>query len=235
MQKSKKKKWLFVFLILFFGITRVNAECDNAKIVELSKQANNIQTNYEVKEEEFPLANENESESGEDSYVLNFVYLNVYNITQDIYVKIYDKESEYNEEIHFDDTDNGTYTLKIENVNKIKNFSIDVYSEDPCTVDLLRKVSITTPMHNELHDLSACEGSEAYYCEEWTTVEVNETPESVVQKEMKNGSREEVEEPGQSFWEKNKGIIIGVGIFALIAMAIGVGFTMIKRKRSRAI
>ena len=237
MQKSKKKKWLCLLLMLCFGITRVSAACDNDKLVELSRQANNIKANYEIIEEEYELEDYDveELEVGTGIYLANYVHLNVHNITKDIYVKISDDSGEYEEEIHYSDTEDGTYSLRIDEGSIIRHFSINVYSENPCTVDLLRKIEVITPMKNEYHYLPACEGSEAFYCQEWVNVEVTLSSAEIMEKEIKRFKEHEEVQEEPDFWEKNKNILITGTIIVFGVAIVGVGFAMIKRKRSKAI
>lgn len=251
MQKSKKKEWLFLLLVFCFGITSVNAACDNDKLVELSRQANNIKTNYELTEimydieteeimdpEDSEYTREELDEMGQDSPYgfKNVVTLNIYNISENIYAVLHDTTTNDKKEIHYDDTDDGTYSELITNVSKPRTFNIEIYSEDPCTVDLLRKIEQITPMHNSYYYMPVCNESDAYYCQEWSTVDILISEEEVRDNELKkqiSNSQKVLEE--ENFWEKNKNIIMIISIVAVVVIILGVGFTMIKRKRSRAI
>ena len=250
MQKSKKKEWLFLLLVFCFGITSVNAACDNDKLVELSRQANNIKANYEITEALFDLSNDSLMDPDDSEYTkqeliemgqdapygyLNVVKMNVQNITEEVYIRITDTFNSETTDVHYDDTDNGTYSILITDVSSIRKYKIDVYSENPCTVDLLRSLEVITPMHNELYYLTVCEKSDAYYCKEWSTVEIEMTEDEVREKEFKKQVSNSQKVLEENFWEKNKKMIVTISIVAVVVIILGVGFTMIKRKRSRAI
>ncbi len=247
-----------LILSFFFGIKLTNAvsTCGYDEQVELSNVASTIQANYEVKSvvlngdmevvDGIPL----EEARKEDSEYFEGKLMSVYitNITDKVYIQITNDKG-MNKTYQYSDTNNGTIIFDGGDMNQIINYNITVLSNHRnCYGEVLRKISLTTPMVNYRAYSYLCQPIPNFeYCREYITAPfmASDTEiENVLATEYekaRNKQLEEENEKNKSFWDKigdfvsdNQTIIIAVVVVIVIIGAL-LTIVIIKKRRSRVL
>lgn len=250
--KKFGKLFLAVFVAIFSSITIVNAasKCDYNEQVELNNAAANIKASYEEAEGKVSEEDLLPNDSGEIE-VITYEYfkISVYNLSEDFYLKI---TNDYNDEVkylYYQDSESGVVTYDWNNLDKVTNFTITVYSSNNtgCPNEEYRVIYLTTPRYNEFSELSKCIGNEDFYlCQKYSLEEeVNleefddklekfENNKEIVEDEKHDDSNKTLSEKIGDFIQENKVTII---IISTIIVLGGVVTTVIviKKRRSRLI
>lgn len=252
-----KKRGYFIGLILATWMLFPNvifAACDYSEQVKLSSEAANVKFNYEAgvfktgrqeepaeyitpgtyDEEGNFIPDENFEVPLIDETVIE-KRLHIYNITENIYVVLHNDL--YNEETtyHFDDTDEGIieWTENNDALNERVHYTLSIFAEDTyCATSSLRKIELTTPQFNPLSLYDFCEGSSEYYCEQFSLVDINVTPEDMMKKYQKAEESSQEPETHEEDFMKSYGLYIILGIVAI--GVIGVIAFVIFRKTQRS-
>jgi len=236
-----------VGLIAFFGIIPlVNAAstCNYETQIKLRQAANNVNVNQETGWHgtgEFE-ESEVEEETGNTEFEIMDVYSNVsiYNITEDIYIEITNKNDAEIKRYYYKDTKDGSISWTID-AYEITNYEIKIFSnETDCLGEEYRKIDLTTPKYNNHHGMPYCNDNKEYYCAEFITQEINMTEEQLKKRaeedELKRNSEERPNEE-----KKNKnfleiyGIYIVLGITVVIVIGVCIRVLLVKMKRSKTI
>ena len=106
-----KKILLILSFILTFSLTNVSAStCDSATMKKLKDKANNIKVSYEV--EIKTVENENyRIDGGNKTMEVSNIIIDLYNITDDVFVIISNDIDNTKKTIVYSDTDSGKYKL----------------------------------------------------------------------------------------------------------------------------
>lgn len=246
--KKFKNGVIVLFLCLFGFVGVANAECDNQTIIDLNTKAANVKATYDTKqivvdEDGNPVSNADASQTEEQDSeysTIDTADIEVLNITEDLSFTITNTDDKtVIGNYSYSDTTDGTFTYQLKDLDKIRNFSIEIYSNNSsCVGTKLRTVTLTTPKYNSYSELSACYGSTEYYCQKYVTVDINMTTDEIIKKAIDSKTTDETENKDQtteqSFWSKYKLYII-IGSIVIILAGVGVGFTVVQRKRSRAL
>lgn len=189
----KGKQILFLVFALTVMMKGVNAECDYETQVKLATEASNVKTNYEVKDivinwqtgEEVTGVTEDEVDDDDSVYVREKkIMVSLYNITSNMIVTITNGDG-MNEEITYEETNNGTYTFDGGYLENIINYDIKITTNNPsCSGDELRTLNLQTPKINDYHYLTACEGVDDYYCQEFIDFDLNMSEDEIISKAL---------------------------------------------------
>lgn len=166
---------LTIFLSVIF-VTNVNAEedttCNYNSKAYLNKLAYNVTANYSIRQDEV------------GKY---YIQVNIYNITEDIYIYMTSTKNTKMEEMQIlpQMTNNGTYNFRVDDIDNIITYELKVRTyKYGCTGDL-RKITVVKPKRNDISDLAICKNSELKdysYCKEWITSYFSETREEIIKK-----------------------------------------------------
>lgn len=225
----------------FNGIVNAESSCDYETQVKLRQEATNVKANYEVgwygsgvmEPAEFP----SEDSPGEFEIKEPLVKNAIYNITENLYVEITNKNTDSTEVYYFRDTDNGTIEWETD-VEDIINYEIKIFSNHPdCPGEEIYKIPLTTPKYNKHHPMTYCNNNNEYYCKEFITQEINMSSEEVHQMALEDELKrtkeiKEEEEKKESFWQKYKIYFIVVGVLALLGVLITVILRIWKRSKT---
>ena len=178
-----KKCLLAIFLIIIcFITTNVYAECSYAEIVEVNTDASYVNAGY--------------SFAYDANGAVGGFELTIYNLTQNMYVKldimeetpnITDIDYKPHQEtrlITYADTTLGVFNLQTTELNKIWKYSFNVYSLSSYTgcSKKLKTINVTKPRKNSYSELDICKHRELanyFYCKKWSTQEFNKEPTEV--------------------------------------------------------
>lgn len=173
-----KKFWVLVLTIFSTIIlaNNVSAEedttCNYNSKAYLNKLAYNVTANYQIRRDD----------SGK-----YYFEISIYNITEDIYIKMISTKNNVTEETQIipQMTNNGIYTFKVDDIESIITYDLIVRTyKYGCTHDL-RKLTLIKPKRNDISDLEICKNNELEgytYCQEWITRYFTETREEVIKK-----------------------------------------------------
>ena len=235
-----KTGFIFIFILLFLIMPNkvlAVSSCDYADQVNLSTQAHNIRTNYELKE----IATGNQIEADDGSGMEDETYIgveiSVYNVTEDIYVVISDSKGGEPKEYHFEDTDNGTIKLLRGNdgLTDIVTYHVSIRSDiSDCYGEEYHSIDIITPMYNYFSSEPLCADSTKYYCQEYITQDLNMSYADFVAQATKDLQKEDGEEQEDNQTNNNNAQIVLYVVIGLITIGIGVTTFVVFRKKQRS-
>lgn len=248
----KKIRCILLTLFCFFlGVSIVDATCEASESNKLNSLAVNVKANYEVVQKEVPIdENFNYPDGLTDEEMNNYVpyrnYFNIYitNITEDLYVKVTNQNTNETKTYSYDDTTNGVVSFEEPVFVEITNYTITVYSsaKTNCPDSKLYTLYLTTPMYNSFSESNICEGIEDFYlCHEYLSVETsfeNFYELTTKYREGKiDGNGDEINDSdGQNAFTRliteHKGIVIAVAIVIVVG---GIVTVIIVRKQRRKI
>lgn len=234
------RKMIGMFLILFcFNILTVHAACDYETQNDLRVKASHVTASSNVedietgKEISAPWADENGNQDNIKEVITTSIS-SIYNITEDLYITVENKNTGEITTYSYNDTDNGSITWKTTDLTHIIPYEIKVYSNNQdCQGEELNKMEIVSAKINEHSLMSYCYDLDTYYCRRYITEEINIPEEKVV--EMANTEREKIkknesieEKKEENIWKKYKYVLFG-GLGLII---IG-GFIVVLMKRKQ--
>lgn len=116
-----------------------------------------------------------------------YFVISVYNITNEVYVSMYDKTSRVGNNvtnIYYKDTNRGTYSFEVRDITSIIEYEFTIRADSyGCAYDV-REFVLIKPKKNDLHDLSICQHDETkdyIYCQEWFTENYKITREKMIE------------------------------------------------------
>ena len=250
----KKLKALIFALIFFFASSSyAYAVCDATETNELSRAAVNVRASYEEAQiladpEDYTPPDGTDIEEAPDVYYLVFrIYIT--NLTEDLYVEVYNDVTDETETYTYADSDNGTVTIDWDGVRDITNFTIRVYSSDNtnCAGTELHSLYLTTPRYNSYSSYEMCDGAEDFYlCYQYLTIEDVPFDEFVSSLERYKAGQiddegNEIVEPEPEeeggFVQFLQDHLVAIIIIVVVVVACGVTVTVIivKKQRSRIV
>ncbi len=238
-----KKKLLFLFFTLMFvSLTNVKADCSDARTLELSSLANNVNVGME---KELRAVDEYTAyETGEKvKDVFPAFYVTVYNLTKDLNVAITREETQKTGYLTYKDIDeDGVLYIDAGVADMVKNFTVKIRSNDSnCKNKVLKTVTVTTPMYNLNSQYDVCKDNMDFnMCKEFTTVDYSDITQDQFHEELEKYKEEKAKEEKREnsifnkiakFISKYRWIFITV---IIVAVAFAVVY-FINRKKSRLV
>ena len=217
------KKICFGILCFFCLITVSHAECSYEEQVRLATEASNVNAVYEAgnygtgeyERGEMP------DENGNYEYEITElkVIVNVYNITENMYVLVRNENTNEEDIYYYSDTENGTLTWERTDLDNIVEYTISIYSNNSdCQGNLLRNISLITPRYNDYSTYTYCDGLDVYYCQEFVTTDLGMTEDQIYQDAIK--LQQEKEEISEQKSEENTIDWSSIILYGLIAILI---------------
>lgn len=244
---KNKLKFLLALLVTVWGMNGVKAAtCELERQSQLSAIAYNVNYDYVEYKEENTTAS---GTSGDYGTTVNPVYqygfnINLYNITDDVYVKLTDQNSGSSYNLFYANSKDGTITIDAGYSTEVKIYNVEILANDNnCKGSSLRTFTITLPRYNFYSNFDVCaEIPEYYYCQTYLT-----TDDDISYTDLNKGIAEYKEQQAkekkqEEFNNSAVGVtlsFIGKYKFYIIGAAVVVGglitFVVIKKKRSRLI
>ena len=116
-------KKILLFIFVFFSINAnvfAESKCSYTEQAELLNKAANVKANYEVKSEILKFS-DMEAE-------IDYFNISVYNLTEDFYVTIKNDYDNSSKTFRFSDAKDGVIEYRWDNLEKVTNFTIEVFS-----------------------------------------------------------------------------------------------------------
>ena len=171
------KKILLVFsFILMISFNNVwAATCDNTEMKKLNAVASNIKISYEV--ETKTVENENyKIDGGSPTMEVPNIIIDIYNITDDIFIIASNNINSSKKTIVYADTDNGKYKLDtFDNFNALGTYTFDIYAKnEPCKPRKLKSIEFVKPIENPFYRTEECKNNlDIPFCTQFVT-EINQ-------------------------------------------------------------
>ena len=232
------KKYIFLLLnIILFSISfKVNAStCSNERVMELTSLANNVNADYDMYDVYL-------SDTEEDELTVQAFRIRIYNITNDLNVKV--SSDRYRDlYYHFSDmSSDGILYVDSGYPDEITNYEIYVRSNDSnCQNEVLRTITVTVPMRNRFADTEECKNNREYYmCEEYTTSDFSNVSSSQfmekVNEYVANKEKKEAENQRNLLKEflniirRHKTMLIIFGIVLVLFIIISIIVIRVRRR-----
>lgn len=236
----KKAVTLFIILLIFPLQSRAASVCSYKEQTEINKKIANIKVSYNIETEE------KSSITGLNTK-RDYVNIIILNMTEDFYLRITNEIDDTEKIIYYDDTTEGRYNYRWDNLLDVTKFNIEVFTTDmvACPDELFKTLYITTPKYNELHEAYICsEYDDFELCQKYITTTETITTQSFnkklekfkIKKEQENVEKPEKEESKSTFYDeliiflRKYGLIIG-GSFLSLLIIIALIKAILKRKR----
>ena len=157
---------LFLIFLSFIFVINVNAECSYQERKELLNEAKNVEAYFEpdLKNNKF-----------------NF-YL--YNLTDNIFVKLENLATNQSIEIHNYNLEENYYTYVEDNISEKISYRVSIYSNKvECYANKLTSKTINKGILNKFYNESVCVGAEEYiYCQPFLDNEITISDSEVIKK-----------------------------------------------------
>lgn len=234
--KKNIYKIFAVLITLFIFTNNVNAECSYQERKALLNSTKNVTYNMNVatKEVELQMVNPSTDEVELKKIETNYFQMNITGVTEDFFIKITNNFN-YDEVIVNDtNTENGAYTLDIENIDDIYTYTLTFYStNDNCYAEKITSKKIKKPKENTIYYYSICSNEEVKdnkYCAQFIDSDFNKSEDEIIQylSSIIDGETEqkEIEEEKKSIINTLKNYwyipvtIIGIALVILIIIFI---------------
>lgn len=233
------KKIAGILLAVVLSVTNVNAAslCSYKETTELNKIASNVKATYEMVEKTIHFDDKDATKE--------VVVISIFNITEKVYVVVKNNYDIIERTYTFKDTKEGIAEFEWENLDKVTNFTIEVYTTNKtnCPYERLKTTYLITPRFNEYFNREACnENPDFYLCQKYVNFkEVDETSFLNQLENYKKGniddSGEKVEEPELTMIDKIINFINNYKLYILGGIAITISLSLIiyrsKTKKQR--
>jgi len=224
--------------------TRVNATCDYETQVKLAREAANVEAVYEVGL--YGTGEYDESEIiGEDGNPILYeideqlIVASIYNITENLYVVVTNKNTKEERIYHYSDSDKGVVSWKESDFEEVQTFEIAIYSEHTdCSGTELKKFEFKLPKYNIHSAMAYCYNVDTYFCKEWITEPLNMSDDDIEAKGFQEQfkaeeiKKEEEKKEENNFWKKYSIYII---LSAILLLGVTTVVIVIKKQRSKVL
>ena len=233
------KKVLVILSILLLGMNNVKADsCSDSELAKLRSEAENVKVSYDELEDAFDYVVP--ADDGNPSKTIKAyrysIKMNVYNITNNIYVVETNDKNNDEKYIKYSDTENGKYSFTSDDNKNYINYTFKVYSNtNNCSAKLLRTITIKKPKYNDNYAYVICkENPEVPICKRFITEDINMEGKDLVS-EVNKYLEDEKNSDNKSgsnldFFVNNKWYFIGA-IGGLIA--VWIAYVIINKERGR--
>lgn len=221
---QKKLVLVFMPIIMFFSfINFAYAECDYETKAKINNAAGTIKAEYQTFEYNNNYYDETYGEEVSESYWYGLIH--IYNLSDDVYVKVIDNNGNSKDYTSDDVAADGVIYVGTGMANEVKKYKIEVYATDPsCIDDVIRTIDITIPRYNVFSTYSQCdEYPDYYYCSEF--VFLDNIPETEFYRGIEDyAERLEAEKNNQGIISQTAELIKNHwGALLILVVCIGIG------------
>jgi hypothetical protein len=168
----KKILLVFSFILMISFNNVLAATCDSTELKKLYSIANNIKVGYEVETKTVENANY-EVDGGSPTMVISNIIIDIYNMTDDIFIIASNNINNSSKTIIYSDTDNGKYKLDTyDNFNALGTYTFDIYAKnEPCFPQKINTIEFAKPIENPYYYTKECkENLDIPFCAQFVTV-----------------------------------------------------------------
>lgn len=244
------KKFSIIVLALITILTSqkfVNAEssCSYSEQVEFNNLAANVKSTYEAVDIYDGKTIDIDGTGNEVDNSVRGLRISILNITDDIYIKLKNKNTNEEKTYYYKDTTNGTLTFDTIDVLEVTEYTVEVYANKySCAGELYRTFTFTTPRYNRFSLYTVCNDNPGfYYCQEFVqSAEISlEDISTLLIKYQDQQKQEEEQEENKGLWDKIKEfykehtIAINIGASVLVIVGVTSTVILVKKRRSRVL
>lgn len=219
----KKISFFLVAVFTLFISINVNAECTTQDLEALDIYAANVKASYDLIDNSVKKSITEDGETKE-FIIPNFAFnISIYNIVNDVYVKISNDVDDSVITVKNSDTSNNVYSFANNDFTNTYVYTIEVYSNNPaCGDKKLKTINLNKPRYNVYSETDYCQNSAAQICHKF--VSTNEiTYEDFLERISENNEKKS--EPKQSkiktfLSENNKRIAIIAVLITFVVVLI---------------
>lgn len=211
---------LFVILLSFILVINVNAECSYQERKELLNEAKAVEAYFEP-----------DLENNKFNFYL-------YNLTDNIYVKLENLKTNQSIEIHNYDLEDNYYIYVEDNISEKVTYRLSIYSNKvECYANKLTSKNIYKGIINKFYSENVCKGAEEYiYCQPFLENEITISDSEVIDKineykeSLKIVEKQEVVESNflfdfiKNYWKY-------ILVFVITSIVISVGVLTVKKRK----
>ena len=241
---------VLAFILFWPSIIKAASSCSYSEQVELNSIAGNVKASYDVIEIKTGKAvNPDAPGMPEIDIYKKGLKIKIINVSNDIYLKIINKNTNEEKTYQASDLQDGTIVFEYNDVNTITTYAIEIYANKySCNGELIRTFDFVTPQYNFYSELEICnQYPDFYYCQEFVTVGENISYDAFLNKveelkeEKKQEEIEKEEIKNKSFLKKlkdlyyNNKIVINLIGCVIVVGGLTTTVIIIKKKRSRVL
>ena len=168
----KKILLVFSFILMISFNNVLAATCDNTEMKKLNKVASNIKVSYELETKTVENANY-KVDGGNPTMEVSNIIIDIYNMTDDIFIIASNNINNNSKTIIYSDTDNGKYKLDTyDNFNALGTYTFNIYAKnDPCFPQKINTIEFAKPIENPYYHTKECkENLDIPFCAQFVTV-----------------------------------------------------------------
>lgn len=234
------KKILYLIAPLLF-MPNVFAECDYSTQVQLSTDAANIKTKYEVATGELDKSLYLGCEGGGDDCDVSYNYylISILNLTDNYYVKVTNDQDKTTKTFtKADANEDGIVEFKWDNVSNVTTFTFNIYSSSKTKCPNKKQTTkyLTTPRKNFYSSFDICSDmQDNYLCEEYVTYDNVDFDSFLQMLDEAKEKKANENEKNKSLWQKIVDFIVTYkwwfisGVVLVIVATLAV-VTIIRKK-----
>ena len=243
-----KRKILVILLnIIAFsviGLKNVSAAaCTLEQQVKVNNEAGLV--SYSVQPFEYHYSNPDVSAENKDSdetQISGYLgMLEIYNLTDNIYVTVADSNENSQTKYTYNDSADGTVSLSTGSMEYLKNYTISIFaSNEDCSKNAIRTIDVVVPRENRYYYSDYCENYPDYfYCSQFLNLEEISQDDfnrgikeyAKTHKSATNDNRKEGIIEVTADFAKNNWLIIAIVI--IVILGIIAGAIVIKNKKRK--
>ena len=240
-----KRKLFLLLILLFFTYQKVNAvsSCTYKEQANLNSEVAQIKIKYEEKTEAMDPSLYSCGEAGEGCVVTkSFFGLTILNMSENFYLDV-KNDNDFSNTFTYDDVKGGVITFDQKEVDKVTNYTVDVYSslKTNCPNEKYRTIYLTVPKFNSYYnDVECIDNPDFYLCQKYLTYDEPKYGDFMFQLAdyKKQNTAEDTEKDNRNILQKvfdfidDYKVIIGV---TTAIIAVGVTVVVIVKKRKETI
>lgn len=228
-----RKVIYYLLLLLIVPAFNANAlTCSSTENLNLKKEANNVEFSYDLED----LSEKKILEVGNNktSYVIpkyKFT-ISVYNIKDDIYIKISNDVNKDIITVYPEILDKGTYSFEHFDYSNIYKYKLSVYSKkSSCKDELIGTKTLTVPKYNPYSQYEYCKTSSEDFCKKFIKEDNGFYSDEAFIKHINELNKNEESKSLKEQIKDNKVLIITIVLVALVASASFVIVGQLLRRR----
>lgn len=218
------------FILLLLIVPAFNAHaltCSSTENLNLKKEANNVEISYDLEDlskKEVIKLGSNKTSYNIPKYKFT---ISVYNIKDDIYVKVSNNINSDIETIYPEFIEKGTYSFEHLDYSNIYEYKLSVYSnKDECKNELIGTKKMVVPKYNPYSEYEYCKTSNEDFCKKFIKEDYGFTTDETFLNHIKELNKSNEEKPLKEQLKDNKGIIIAV---TMITLVVSAGFVIVSQ------
>lgn len=226
---------VYIYLLLLLIIPAFNVKaltCTSTENLNLKKEANRVEISYDL--EDLSTKEILEVGNNKTSYIIpkyKFT-ISVYNIKDDIYVKVSNNINSDIETIYPESIEKGMYSFGHYDYSKIYEYKLSVYSnKEGCKNELIGTKKMVVPKYNPYSEYEYCKKSNEDFCKKFIKEDYGFNSDEAFLAKVNGDDDSKKNKPLLEQIKDNKKIIIIVAVGTVLIGLAYVGIQEALRRR----